>query len=148
MEPYRRILCPTDFSESAKRAVGHAAALAKEMNAELTLSHAFQNTAYVLPVQGYPGPTPDALARLRQQLTTELEAAADEVRKLGITVHTKLDEGVPHSCVIEHARAWNADLIVMGTHGRTGLAHALIGSVAERVVRGAPCAVLVTRIRD
>jgi nucleotide-binding universal stress UspA family protein len=148
MESYRRILCPTDFSDFAKRAVHHAAALAKEMSAELTLFHAFQNPAYVLPMSGYAGPTADAVTRLRQQLTTELEAAADDVRKLGITVHTRLDEGVPHSCILEHARAWKADLIVMGTHGRAGLAHALIGSVAERVVRSAPCSVLVTRARD
>jgi nucleotide-binding universal stress UspA family protein len=145
MQPYKRILCPVDFSEFSNAAVEDAAGLAKVTGAELTLLHAYQNPAYVLPMQGYVGLGNDFLTKLRQQLEDEVQAQARGLRDQGISVRTEVIEGVPYKAIIDHAKENNADLIVMGTHGRTGLAHALTGSVAERVVRLAPCPVLVTR---
>jgi nucleotide-binding universal stress UspA family protein len=88
------------------------------------------------------------IATMRQQLGTELEGLADTVRGQGITVHTELVDGIAYKGIADYAAEWKADLIVMGTHGRTGLAHMLTGSVAERVVRTAHCPVLITRGHD
>jgi len=145
MGPYKRILCPIDFSGYAAVALREAAALAKGMGAELTLLHAYQNPAYVLPMSGYVGPTADMITKMRQQIGDELEGLAAGVRKQGLTVQTQVVEGIPYKCIVDLAAEWKADLIVMGTHGRTGLSHALTGSVAERVVRTAECPVLITR---
>ena len=83
-------------------------------------------------------------------LRARLEEAglADKVRGDGLTVHSRVIEGIPYKAIIDFAAEWKADLIVMGTHGRTGLSHALTGSVAERVVRTAHCPVLITRGHD
>lgn len=148
MGPYKRILCPIDFSGYAAVALREATALAKSMGAELTLLHAYQNPAYVLPMSGYVGPTADMITKMRQQIGDELEGLAEGVRKQGITVQTQVVEGMPYKCIVDLAAEWKADLVVMGTHGRTGLSHALTGSVAERVVRTAHCPVLITRGHD
>ncbi len=145
MRRYEKILCPVDFSPFSKAALEEAAALAKGMGSKLCLLHAYQNPAYVLPMSGYVGPTADMLGRMRQQIDEELSAMAKEVQALGIETETSCIEGVPFKVITEHAVEWGADLIVMGTHGRTGLTHALTGSVAERVVRLAECPVLITR---
>jgi nucleotide-binding universal stress UspA family protein len=148
MKSYRRILCPVDFSPFSKAALEDAASLARGMGSELCLLHAYQNPAYVLPLSGYVGPAGDVVARIRQQLGEELEALAEGPRSQGLGVQTLVLEGVPYSCIVDHAKEWRADLIVMGTHGRTGLQHLLAGSVCERVVRLAPCPVLVTRAKE
>jgi nucleotide-binding universal stress UspA family protein len=145
MRPYKRILCPVDFSECSSAALEEAASLAKVIGAELTLLHAYQNPAYVLPMQGYVGFSGDFLTKLREQLDGEIAKQAVPLRDQGIAVKTELIEGVPYKAIVDHAKENRSDLIVMGTHGRTGLAHALTGSVAERVVRLAHCPVLVTR---
>jgi nucleotide-binding universal stress UspA family protein len=145
MRQYKRILCPVDFSPFSKAAVDEAASLAAGMGSEVCLLHAYQNPAYVLPMSGYVGPTADMIVQMRRQLGEELEAMAVPYRKQGIRLETLVVEGVPYKCVVDHANEWHADLVVMGTHGRTGLSHALAGSVAERVVRMAHCPVLVTR---
>ena len=148
MGPYKRILCPIDFSGHATVALREATALAKSMGAELTLLHAHQNPAYMLPMSGYVGPTVDLITKMRKQLEDEVEGLADKVRGDGLTVHSRVVEGIPYKAIIDYAAEWKADLIVMGTHGRTGLSHALTGSVAERVVRTAHCHVLITRGHD
>jgi nucleotide-binding universal stress UspA family protein len=145
MRQYKRILCPVDFSSFSKAALAEAASLAQGMGSELCLLHAFLNPAYVLPMSGYVGPTSDMLTKIRQQLCEELEAQAAPYRKQAIKAETLVLEGTPYQAIVDHAKEWHADLIVMGTHGRTGLSHALTGSVAERVVRLAPCPVLITR---
>jgi glycine betaine transporter len=145
MRQYKRILCPVDFSSYSKAALEEAASLAKAMGSELCLVHAYQNPAYVLPMSGYVGPTADMIGKIRQQLAEELEGLAAGPRGQGIKTETLVVEGVPFQCIVDHANEWKANLIVMGTHGRTGLSHALTGSVAERVVRHSHCPVLITR---
>lgn len=145
MRHYKRILCPVDFSPYSNAALEEAASLAKAIGAELTLLHAFQNPAYVLPMQGYVGLSNDFLVSVRKQLEDEIAAQAAPLREQGISVRTEVIEGVPFKTIVDHAKDTQSDLIVMGTHGRTGLAHALTGSVAERVVRLAHCPVLITR---
>lgn len=145
MRTYKRILCPVDFSPFSKAALEEATALAAGMGSELRILHAYQNPAFVLPMSGYVGPTADMVARTRQQLGHELEAMSQDARNKGVKVETMVIEGVPYVAIVDNAKEWSADLIVMGTHGRTGLSHALTGSVTERVVRLAPCPVLVAR---
>ena len=142
----KRVLCPLDFSDNSDHAMRYAAALAQMFGAELTLLHV------VAPVMAaLPGETtlPDTL----QADVDELAAACEErlqqtvgaLAADGLTVQSKVLNGVPFVEIIRFARDAETDLIVMGTHGRTGLGHLLIGSVAERVVRKAPCPVLTVK---
>ena len=87
------------------------------------------------------------VAQVRKQLGVELDELAKAPRKRGIEVQTIVLEGVAYKAIVDYANEWFADLIVMGTHGRTGLSHVFAGSVTERVVRTARCSVLVARAR-
>ena len=141
----KKILFPTDFSETAAYAWEHAATFAKEFEAEVLLLH----------VQVPMHPTAEAYLtgeqweRLYQETAKE---AAEQMQKLVQAEALKPDQakielraGIAFEQIVKAAREVAADLVVMGTHGRTGLAHALIGSVAEKVVRKAPCPVLTVR---
>jgi len=147
MQNCKRVVCPVDFSTFSKAALDEATSIAVEHRAELSILHAYQNPAVVLPMSGYVGPTGDVLAGMRDRLTQELESMADKARNHGLVVRTIVLEGTPYASIVDYAKDWGADLIVMSTHGRTGLSHLLTGSVTERVVRLAPCSVLVTRAR-
>ncbi len=143
----RRILCPVDFSETSKRAFEWALALAAQLGAELEVIHVFQLPAYALPEGGL-----EISADLEAELSNRLEQQLDEFVKQPAApsvkeVTTALCEGIPYVEITRVAKEHNADLIVIGTHGRTGLAHFLIGSVAERVVRTSEVPVLSVRSR-
>lgn len=142
----KRILCPVDFSESSDHAMRYAAALAETFGAELTLLHV------VAPViAALPGETalPDTLQADVDELVDacreRLEQTVGKLAANGLPVQHKILNGVPFVEIIRYARDTEMDLIVMGTHGRTGLGHLLIGSVAERVVRKSPCPVLTVK---
>ena len=145
MRHYKRILCPVDFSSFAKFALTEGVRLAESLGSELCVLHAYQNPAYLLPMAGYVGPAGDVVAQVRKQLGEELEDLVAEHRKRGLKVQTVVLEGVPYKTIVDYANEWGADLIAMGTHGRTGISHVLAGSVTERVVRLARCSVLVAR---
>jgi len=138
----RKILCPIDFSSGSHHAFRVAARLASELNAKLELVHAWHLPAmasggeYPLPAEAIQGMVDDAERGLTDTLA--------EAKKLGVEhVSSQLVSGPPWERIIELASA--RDLIVMGTHGRTGISRFLLGSVAEKVVRHAPCSVLVAR---
>lgn len=139
-----RILCPTDFSACAKGALIEAKGLAELTGAEIGLLHVFQDPAYILPLGGYAGPLSDVLGEARAQSARDLDALAVPLREQGMRVETTMMHGIPHKAIVDRAEEWKADVIVMGTHGRTGIERVLSGSVAERVVRLASCSVLVT----
>lgn len=132
----KHLLVPTDFSEDADRAVDYAAGLAQELKASLTLMTAT-----------YIGDTPEVnlsyIEKIRAEAEQRIEAVRQRVEDTGLTVKVVMVNGPPAQRITETAEKEAADLIVMGTHGRTGLRHMLIGSVAERVVRHATCPVLV-----
>jgi nucleotide-binding universal stress UspA family protein len=142
----KKILCPIDFSDSADHAMRYAAALAQNFGAELTLLHVVAPIVAVLPGETALPDTLqadiDELAEACQQRLCEIVGtlAAD-----GLNVQQKVINGVPFVEIIRFARDAETDLIVMGSHGRTGLGHLLIGSVAERVVRKATCPVLTVK---
>jgi nucleotide-binding universal stress UspA family protein len=141
----RRILCPVDFSRFSLHAFEQAVELAREFGAEVTALHA----SAVAPVTSLaPIGAPIVLepARLtsdeRQAITRRLRDFTDEVGAGHLTIQTTLHEQEPVAAIIDIALTWPADLIVMGTHGRAGFDRLLLGSVAERVLRKAPCPVL------
>lgn len=145
MKAAKKILCPTDFSDCARDALQDAADLAELTGATLAVLHVYQNPAYVMPVGAYLEPAASALSDLRDGLVDELAKLTEPLEAKGLQVETLLLEGVPYQEIVDHAKKWGADLIVMGTHGRSGFQRALIGSVAERVVRLAHCPVFVSR---
>ncbi|SRR5579883_602125 len=141
-----RILVPTDFSKFSQHALTYAAAFAEKFGAELYLLHVVQNLALVIPevIPVEPPLTPSV-----EQLTTAVQSAFDRVisenRLHDLAIHREVREGTPFYEIVQYAREAAIDLIVMGTHGHTGLAHVLLGSVTEKVVRKAPCPVLTVR---
>ena len=138
---YERILVPTDFSGDADHALEHAVGLARQFQAALTLLH----VVYLyLPASAEAG-FPAYMARLRREADQQMEGPRSRVEDAGVPFEALTEVGVPAERIVELAGDRHADLIVMGTQGRTGLPHLLLGSVAERVVRLAPCPVLVTR---
>lgn len=140
----RRIVCPTDFSPTAAHAARHAAALAKAFGAEITLLHVLPELNHPLRGLGMAAALPQLLGELRTRAKEQLEAAKATLG--GIPCKVELREGAPHETVLAVAKEQQADLIVLGTSGQTGIAHALLGSVAERVVRLASCPVLTVRL--
>lgn len=146
MKRVRRILHPTDFSRASGAAFLKAVALAKENRAELLLVHVllpptpFIGNGYVSP-KTYVELEAAARRGAQQQLAQLLAKA----KKATAKVKAVLLEGIPYSQIARAARAKRADLIVMGTHGRTGLSKFFLGSVAERVIAAASCPVLTVR---
>ena len=143
MASIRRILHPTDFSSASRAAFARAVELARDNRAELVLAHVM--TPYV-PVagEGYMPPKlwDEMAASTRAHATRQLDALVARAKKGGVRARTLLLEGIPHERIARAAKGQRADVIVMGTHGRTGLAHLFLGSVAERVVASAPCPVM------
>ena len=141
-----RILLPTDFSEQSHGAAAYACSFAEKFGAELHLLHVVQDLVTMVPEPGLAYPPP-------ANYTAELVAAAEQALArlpdpsltANLSVVRTTRQGAPFVEIIRYARDNNVDLIVMGTHGRSGLAHVLLGSVAERVVRKAPCPVLTVR---
>jgi nucleotide-binding universal stress UspA family protein len=139
----RHIMVPHDFGDAAEHALAYALDLGQKLGARVTVVHAFE-----VPAFGYP----DALVASLQFLP-EIEAAAgraldavkSRVRGAPVDVEVSLRRGTPWEQITAAASEMKVDLIVMGTHGRRGVAHALLGSVAEKVVRTAPCPVLTVR---
>ena len=146
MATIRRILHPTDFSSASRAALARAVELAKANRAELVLAHVM--TPYVpITGEGYMPPRlwAEMEASTRAHARKQIDALAARAKKAGARVKTLLLEGVPHERIARAAKGQRADLIVMGTHGRTGLARFFVGSVAERVVASAPCPVMTVR---
>lgn len=141
----RTILVPTDFSASSDQAFSWALELAALWAARVVLLH-------VLPPWDDPVRLKEAgvsIADFEASLRTDAEAKAQELLtktdQRGVTIRPCILVGLPNTTICRVAAQENADLIVMGSHGRTGLAHVLLGSVAENTVRYAPCPVLVVR---
>jgi nucleotide-binding universal stress UspA family protein len=144
---WKKILCPVDFSDASRDALRVACELARRFDGEVTVFHAYPLPGYTLP-EGTVLPATAMLQELASQ-TDELlakwkaEALADGAPR----VSTAKAVGEPASEIVAAAEDGKFDAIVVGTHGRTGLTHVLLGSVAERVVRRAPMPVVTVRPR-
>ncbi len=141
----RRVLFPSDFSPAAEPAARWAEALTRAFGAELVLVHVLD-----LSLAGMAGlPTQMAMMPAVDELIERVRAeTAEEMSRLGVRfpqARTIVREGPPRATILQVASEVGADLIVMGTHGRTGLAHVLFGSVAEHVVRHSTIPVLTVR---
>jgi nucleotide-binding universal stress UspA family protein len=142
----RRILVPTDFSQWSGSALTYAVAFAEKFGAEVLLLHVVQDLAVFVPEAALPAaPLVPPVEQFLRAAREALDRAAGGPVAGGVAVHPEVAEGVPAEEIVRLARERDVDLIVMGTHGRTGLAHVLLGSVAEKVVRRAPCPVLTVR---
>ncbi len=143
--PVRRILWPTDFSDFAKTALPHLHCLAERNAADVVLLHVL--TPEEADVE--PGITGQIWDRLldegRKRAEAQLSLLSEQLEGLGLRVQTVLGQGVAFQEILQVAERLHCDLIVLATHGRTGLRHVLIGSVAERVIRRAACPVFVIR---
>ena len=139
-----QLLVPVDFSADSVGALEYAIKLSSRLEANLILLHVVHMYLPASAEAGFPAYMAKVKADADADLTRCLQIVEDAKVPAGIVVEV----GVPHEKIVEVAAQREADLIVMGTHGMTGLAHMLIGSVAERVVRFAPCPVLVTHIEN
>jgi nucleotide-binding universal stress UspA family protein len=139
----RRILCCVDFSPSGDYAFEHALAIAARHGATIELLHVMEPSAYAEdePLEAEGDKT------FKDALLDRLRAMAGSTRT-DLPIEIRLATGIPYIEIVERAKAWPADMIILGTHGRTGMKHLLIGSVAERVVRTASCPVLTVRHSD
>ena len=138
------ILVPTDFSEYSDRAFAWALGMAERWQASLELLHVVPTPNYPPVMLGEGGFSPaNYEGSLRDDAEKQVAAMADRAEKPGVAVKTTVVVGSPFHDICKIAEQSKSDLIVVGSHGRTGLSHVLLGSVAERVVRHAPCPVLV-----
>lgn len=138
----KKLLVATDFSECAEQALDYAVALAGALGAKLHLLHVI-----VIPAMAIPEVGVAVTNTLIESTVQEQQAALDKsaARHAAAGIETLLRTGDARDMIVDVAREIGADLIVMGTHGRRGVRRALIGSIAESVVRTAPCPVLTTR---
>lgn len=137
-----RIVIGIDFSETSERALRYAIELASRLGARVDLVHAYSLPAFALPIEGAIMADATQAAELSSRLGEQLTALVESLEASGVQVAGHLRVGRPDDELLAFAEQTGGTLIVVGTHGRTGAAHLLMGSVAERVVRRSPVPVL------
>jgi universal stress protein A len=149
VNPIRQILVPVDFSEPSRAALEYAANLAQTFGATLDVLHVWEAPSFaprgsdVVSVGAGEFGLEDLI---RKSAEEALDGFVERARKRGVIVNSaRAQRGAPAHAIVDAAKAGNYDLIVVGTHGRTGLPRVLLGSVAENVVRHAHCPVLAVR---
>ena len=139
----KRILMPTDFSDPGKSALLYAVAFADQFGAAVDLLHVVSPPPPGALLSSMP--MEELRNNMREQAEVQMEELHSTWEDYAFPVNRIIVEGYPFVEIIRHANEHNADLIVMGTHGRGAIAHMLLGSVAEKTVRKAPCPVLTVR---
>ena len=142
----KTILFPTDFSNGARAAMDHAISLAKDYNAKLILLYVIQDISIAEWYIPSSISVTDLVEDMQKSAWKEMDRWETETASKVKDVEKMVVRGVPFVEIIKTAKGRNADLIVIGTHGRTGIDHMLFGSTAEKVVRKAHCPVLTVRI--
>ncbi len=143
---FRRILVPTDFSQQSEAAWALARRLARAVGAEVVLLHVFVEAPLYSESAFAVERVREAYAAGRQWVEEQLTRWAATASQEGLTVKTLVRPGVPHEEIVATTQAEAADLIVIGTHGYGGVDRLLLGSVADRVIRLAPCPVLGVKL--
>jgi nucleotide-binding universal stress UspA family protein len=146
MSRIRRILHPTDFSRASGGAFNRAVAMAKADRAELLVAHVLTPVVPMM-TDGYVSPQvyEEVETAARADAQKRLDALVAKAKRAGARARGLLLEGVPYERIVQAARSKRADLVVIGTHGRTGFARLFLGSVASRVLAVSPCPVLTIR---
>ncbi len=148
---YKKILVPIDFSEHSKKTVSYATRIASRYNAIVLLLHVFETPAYAAVPYGRRQHTHD-------QITSQIDAAEQDAREnltafenqllnVGVKVEAYVRAGYPFEEIVRTANHFDVDLIIIGSHGYSGITRLLVGSTVERVVERAPCPVLVVKER-
>ena len=148
MAEWKRFLCAVDFSDPSRVAMREAAELARRFGGALELLHVHPLAPPAVDLGAPPSPADELEAMLRELRQTLARWQEEAARIVGHPVNGTIVPGIPADDVVRFASDRKADVVVLGSHGRKGLARLLLGSVADRVVREAPCAVLVSRVRD
>ena len=144
---FKKILYPVDFSDYAEEILDYAVTIATRFGAELHLIHVIPNLNYFTPYESFL--TPENMVAIERNIEGEVERDFEKLTKdLAIPVVKVVKTGVTFVEIIDYIKEAGIDLVVMGTHGRSGIEHILIGSVAEKVVRKAPCPVLTIRPKN
>ena len=144
MEPIKTILVPVDFDAPSEAALDTAIRFAKNLGAKITLLHVEPFRLGDVP-EGVFYEGPNASSRARATALVELGKLAERKATSGVAIGVELREGIAYDEILGAARQLNAELIVMGTHGRSGIARGLLGSVAEHVLRGSTVPVMTVR---
>ena len=143
----KRILCATDYSKASGRALDEAVNLAKQNKAELWVVHVIEPLGNYVSGEDFGGA--ELYMRLEESTMRDAQASMKKLmqrlERLGIKAKSLLLKGTPYQQIVKAARSKKADMIVVGTHGRHGLSHLLLGSVAEGIVRVAAKPVLLIR---
>jgi len=140
----KKILAPIDFSEVSNRSLDYAVDLAAQVKAAVSVVHVYEIPVYAFPEGAIITP-PDVAAELADRAQKSLDAAVAARKGRGVEISGTLTNGSAREEILRLAKEGNADLIVMGTHGRRGLPRAIMGSVAERVIRTSEIPVLTVR---
>jgi universal stress protein A len=144
----KKVLVPTDFSDSARQALRYGMSFAKEYGAELVLLHVVENLTVGYASDLFPVPMAEVFQEISGYAKTELAKLGTEARARGLAVQEQVVQGKPSAEIIRFASEHEIDVIVLGTHGKGMLDQALFGSTTERVVRRAPCPVLTVRMPE
>ena len=144
----KRVLVPTDFSESAHHALTYGTSFAREYKAHLVLLHVVENLTVGYASDLFPVPMAEVFQEISGYARAELAKLATEVRERGVEVEDQVVQGKPSAEIVRFAEEQAIDMIVLGTHGKGMLDQALFGSTTERVVRRAPCPVLTVRLTE
>ena len=144
------ILVPVDFSPHAEHAFTYATTLAERFGAKLALVYVVDDSFVTggWSSEIYVSNVPELIENLIADADRRLATLKASAAALGLTAETAVIRGRPAHAIVEHAKNGGFNLIVMGTHGRTGVSHVVMGSVAERVLRKAPCPVLTVRATE
>jgi universal stress protein A len=146
MVTIRRILAPTDFDVCSSPTTRYAVELAEKFGSELILLHIVQDLALAMPDAVMPTPVPaPMLTELIDAAKTSLENLVKSENLMRLNPRLEVRVGSPAAEIVAVAKELKVDLLCIGTHGRGGLAHLLLGSVAEKIIRHAPCPVLTIR---
>jgi nucleotide-binding universal stress UspA family protein len=142
----KSVLVPTDFSEASETALSYGKAMAEAFGASLHLVHVMEDLlAHAWAAEVYVASAPNLREEIERESRLRLETMLPEPERERLQARVALLSGSPFIEIIRYAKANDIDLIVMGTHGRGPIAHMLLGSVAEKVVRKSPCPVLTVR---
>lgn len=141
---FNKIVCPVDFSEFTDEIIEYGVSIAKKFDSELHLLHVIPNLNYFTPYESFL--TPENLVTMERSIEKEIDKDFQKtIKKIDIPVKQTIKTGVTFVEILDYIKAEKIDLVVMGTHGRSGFEHILLGSVAEKIIRRSPCPVLTVR---